>query len=253
MSNYLDKPSILGGWRLPAGIVGALVFAAVACTPRQTTSQDIAREIAGDADTAPLVAAFQAHYPREYEAMLARLAAVRNDRGEGAAAREAAQQMRAFMLTKVSAMAQAPATDLREIGNAITTTITELQRRDVNLCAQFVTRGFTPGQQIPDGPKQALVRVAALQLQAARHAEDGQRVNRTALSEADGEVWFRRISTIAPDLAPMINDGSIERATITRQCQAGLAIYQAATQLPEETAANVVAHLLRESARASRP
>ncbi|MGE0179207.1 MAG: hypothetical protein AB7O91_05250 [Sphingomonas sp.] len=253
MSGYLNTPSMLSGWRLAVGIAVAFIFLLGMCSRGRVTGADIARDLDADPNAAIMAMAMRTHYPQDFETILLRLADVANNSPRQAVAQAAAREFSLFLQGKAGTVANAPNAELRALAAATLGFITELRSGDVNLCAQYALGGVQPGQQLPVRARPLQAQLVSLQLAAARQAETSRRVSRPALSPADGRRLFERISVNAPNLAPLIDNGSIERAPASQQCEAGVAIYRSITELPDPVAANVMAQILRDATRPAQP
>lgn len=213
------------------------------------TPERVGRALDAEPGLQNMMATFRTLYPAEYQELLRRLSDTVNAQGEQAASREAFFYMRRFMTSKANAIVSAPTADMRRLSAALLDLHQTLRRSSVQACAQFVMRGFAPGQQPPREAMEALGRANVAQLQAARNAEAGGRVERPSLTDEDADAWFRRLQTIDPGSAALIAGNRLEGADHQAQCNAGVAIYQATVDLPPEQSANVTAELIRETLR----
>jgi hypothetical protein len=215
---------------------------------RSATVEQAEAELDRDPRTRSMAAAFKRHYPDEYNQFLRRIVAAANQRGQLAARREAFAFMQQFALSKVPHIVNAPETEVNRLGRAIVALSAALKDADVGLCARFQMNGLEAEDQIPESVVPAMMRVNIEQFRAARRGEDGNRVVRGPLSEADADAWFARLEAIDARIAEGVANDSLVGATPQQQCDAGLAIYQAAMDLPSAQSANVVAELLRGAA-----
>ncbi|WP_114953807.1 hypothetical protein [Sphingosinicella terrae] len=214
---------------------------------RSTTVERAEAELARDGRSREMMAAFKANYPQEYDQFLRRVVDAVNRRGSAAARQEAFTFMETFVRSKVPHIAEAPDADVNRLGDALVDFSAALREADISLCARFQMGGLTAMDRLPESALPAMSRLNVAQFRAARQAENGRRVPRTALSDADAEAWFARIETIDPESARRIADDRLPAATPQQQCDAGLAIYQAAMELPPTRSANVVAELIRQA------
>lgn len=245
------RPRKRNGW-LPILIfgVGFALFVTF-LIGQQASPLSVATRLEAEPALGATVTAFRDAYPGDYQRFVAALAAIENRDGQEAADREALPRLRTFIAGKAEAIASAPVAELDALADANLATLLRLRQAGVPLCAAFMANG-AQGERLPAAALATVSQANALQFRAARAGESRRRVQRGALSEADGAQWFLRIRAISPPLARAINDGSIDRGTPEQRCAAGIALYRAAAELPPEQAANVTAHLVRESFRANR-
>lgn len=191
--------------------------------------------------------AFQQGYPSHYAAFMGDLATIANAQGEAVAYDEATPSLRRFIAAKSGLIANAPAPELARLAAGTRDLILALQQHDAELCAQFVTRGTMDRARMPEAVTAQVGQVNALLIRAAARAEQGATVTRPPLGPEDGAAWYQAIRQIDPALADAINAGASDNATPTRLCERGATLYRAAASLPEAQAANVTAHLVRQS------
>lgn len=206
---------------------------------------DIAAALDDNPDIRQTIAALRAHYPGEHRALVERLAQrSRNGDDQPALDREAAAFLRDFMAAKAGLIASAPDAQLRDIAIAYAELMRLLRARDTDLCARFVTNRMPERARPPRIVTVRLDRIAALRIGAARAGESGAWPPRSGIGLEDRRAWFARIREIDAASAALLADGPIERASPAQQCGAGLALYQAAAELPPAQSANVMAGLL---------
>ena len=73
---------------------------------------------------------------------------------------------------------------------------------------------------------------------------------RGQLSRADLAAWVRRMWAIDAAAAALVRRESLPNATLEQQCNAAVVSYQAAADLPDAAAANVMADMLRPASAA---
>ncbi|MGQ0659623.1 hypothetical protein [Sphingosinicella sp.] len=224
---------------------GFLLFVGFLLAQRSSADSVEARLTARPELTATL-AAFREAYPNDYRAYLSVLSEITDRQGAEEADRAATERLRAFIASKAEAIASAPAADLDALADANLATLLRLREAGAPLCAAFVRDG-AQGERLPPAALATIGQANALQFRAARHGEGPQRVARGPLSEADGALWFLAIRALDPELAQRINAGSAGQGTAEERCTTGIALYRAAAALPSEQAANVTAHLVRQS------
>ena len=218
---------------------------------RSATVEQAEAELDRDPRTRSMAAAFKRHYPAEYDQFLQRVVAAANQRGQLAARREAFSFMERFVLSKVPHIANAPEAEVNRLGRASLALSEALRDADVQLCARFQMDGLNADDQIPPSVIPAMMRVNVEQFRAARRGEDAKGAGRGPLSQADAAAFLARLEAIDAEIAEKVADESLVRATPQQQCDAGLAIYQAALDLPPAQSANVIAELLRGAAEES--
>jgi len=197
-------------------------------------------------ELATTLAAFRETYPNDYRAWLAALSEITDRQGAEAADLAATERLRAFIASKVEAIASAPVADLDALADANLASLLRLREAGAALCAAFVRNG-AQGERLPPAALATIGQANALQFRAARHGEGPQRIARAQLSEADGGLWYLAIRQLDPALAGRINSGSAGQGSAEERCATGITLYRAAAALPAERAANVTAHLVRQS------
>lgn len=223
-----------------AGLAGLVILPPLF----ETRPKDIEAALDGNPDIRLTIAALRADYPHDYRALIERLAARAQGGGDRQALdREAAAFMADFMAAKAGFVAGAPDAQLREVAIAYAGLIRMLRDRDPDLCARFVTNGMPEGAPPPRSVTVRLDRISALRIRAARAGESGGRPPRAGLSPEDRRAWFARLARNDAASAALLAAGTIDRAPPLAQCKAGLALYQAAAELPAAQSANVMAGL----------
>lgn len=225
--------------------IGFLLFVGFLLTQRSSTESVEAR-LAERPELTVTLAAFRENYPDEYGRYLAALSEITDRQGAEVADRAATERLRGFIASKVDAIAHAPVADLDALADANLASLQRLREAGVALCAAFVRDG-AQGQRLPPAALATIGQANALQFRAARHGEGAQRVARGQLSEADGAQWYLAIRQFDPGLAERINSGTAGQGSAEERCATGVTLYRAAAALPPEQAANVTAHLVRQS------
>jgi hypothetical protein len=233
------------------GIIGGalLIGAAIFLWPQRSvaTAEGVEAELQRNPALRDTTQALKANYPAEYQALLQRIAAAGRDRGRRAAGDEVGRAMRAFLATKGNALASAPARELQRLAGAQLSLVRALRQENVVACTQFVMNGLRDANRLSQGTVALISRVSVLQVEAARAGERSGLRPRARPSEADVRLWLARIRAIDPVAATDIESESFERASADRQCRGGVALHQALTELPAETAATIMSLLLREA------
>jgi hypothetical protein len=234
------------GW-LPILLLGAgfLLFVGFLLMQRSSTDS-VERRLAARSELTATLAAFRENYPDEYGRYLAALSDITDRQGVEAADRAATERLRSFIASKVESIAAAPVADLDALADAHLASLERLREAGAALCAAFVRDG-AQGERLPPAALATIGQANALQFRAARHGEGPQRVARSQLSEADGGQWYLAIRRLDPALADRINSGTAGQGSAEERCATGVTLYRAAAALPPEQAANITAHLARQS------
>lgn len=222
-----------------------LLFVALLLVQRNTP-RSLEADLAERPELEATLAAFRTHYPDDYRAFLARISAIADAEGAAAAERAAGDDIRRFVAGKSEAIARAPAAELHRLARAIAVLVVELQRVDADICAQFVTRGAMDPARLPAATSRAIGGMNAQFLRAAR-AGEGNGTMRGPLSPPDTAAWLQRMAAIDPALVRQAQTGGAADTSPARVCANGLTVHRAAADLPEVQAANVMAHLVRQS------
>lgn len=207
--------------------------------------RDVVARVESMPETAELVTAFRTEYPVDYRQFSVVLAVASRRGGDEAAAHDGFLFLRRFMAAKEDAVANAPEAQLVSLAEAYLALARLLRAEDVGACAQLAATGFRPGQRVSPAVVAVLSRLGALQIRAARAGENGLGEARGPLSGADTGAWVRRMWAIDPAAAALVRSASLATASPARQCDAGVVAYQAAAELPDAVAANVMAELIR--------
>lgn len=232
--------------------VGFLLFVGFLLLQRSSADSVEAR-LDARPELAATIAAFRETYPDDYRAYLTALAEITDRHGADEADRAATARLRSFIAGKAEAIASAPAADLDALADANLASLLRLREAGATLCAAFLRDG-AQGERLPPAALATIGQANALQFRAARQGESAQRVTRGPLSEADGALWLLAIRQLDPAVAARINANNAAQGSAEERCATGIALYRAAAALPAEQAANVTAHLARQSfSRAARP
>lgn len=229
-----------------------LLFVALLLIQR-STPRSLEADLAERPELKATLTAFRTHYPDDYRAFLARISAIADAEGAAAAERAAGGDIRRFVAGKSEAIARAPAADLHRLARAIAVLVVELQRVDADICAQFVTRGTMDPARLPASTSRAIGRTNAQFLGAARAGEGRNGTMRGPLSPPDTAAWLQRIAAIDPALVRQAQSGGAADTSPARLCANGVTVHRAAADLPEAQAANVMAHLVRQSFGGAQP
>jgi hypothetical protein len=242
--------------RILAGAIGvaafvALVFLAIQgfqYLRRPLTAAQLEAQMDRQPETREAFRALRHHYPHDADAFYQRAAAAANAGGVEAAERAAFLFMQQFMRSKAGAIARGSSATLNRIASEYSALLHVLRTGDVRICAQFSMTGLNPGQTPPPQSTEHFNRIVALQIEAAHEGEAKDAPPRTAPSEANQRSWMAEIRAIDPSLQPLLADShALDAAPAARQCDVGVAIYDAAAALPAEPSASITAYLVRSS------
>jgi len=234
------------GWLSILLIAGGFLLFVAFLLGQRSSAESVEADLMARPELAGTLAAFRENYPADYRAYLASLSEITDRHGADEAGRAATTRLRSFIAGKVEAIANAPVADLDALADANLASLLRLREAGAPLCAAFVRDG-AQGERVPPAALQAIGLANALQFRAARHGEGPQRVARGQLSEADGAQWFLAIRQLDPAVSERINSNQAGRGTAEERCATGIALYRAAAALPPEQAANITAHLVRQS------
>jgi len=197
--------------------------------------------------------ALKANFPEDYRQLLGRIADAHRARGREAALQEGSAFMTRFMTAKVAAVAAAPDRNLQRIAGATLALIQVLRDENVALCAQFTMDGLGPGARLSANAMEHLARLSVYIIEAARAGEAPGRTPRPRPGQADIDAWFAAMRAIDPVAARRLENDDGAGQPPASQCRDGVVLYEAVTRLPGPTAANVTAHLVRETIAPPQP
>ena len=234
---------------LPGGIVLAILAVLLAFAGSSpVTPEEVAAELAATPGLAEPLGMLHRHYPDEYRDMLARLTAAGRQRGREGMTREGYYFMRGFMTTKADAMTRAPDALLDRLADDYLAMMETLAHLDARACAEATMTGLAVETHVPPRAATAIGRIATQQIRIARAGENGALPLRAPPSQADLQAWRERIEAIDPGSAVLFERDAVALAPPERQCRAGIVLFRAITELPPETSATIMAHLLRQPA-----
>jgi hypothetical protein len=213
--------------------------------PTRLTFAEVDRYFRESRDFGATFNALHEAYPDDYSALINRIVEAAAGGTPAAAQREGFLFMRRLTSAHGAALARAPDEDLRALGTAYQAFTEALQGYSIPLCAQFTMTGFSPGLVLPPDLVRRMDTVNALQIRAMRRGEDAP--PRAAMDADAQRLWVERLWAIDPDSAAALNNPA--NATPEQQCQAGIALYRAANDLPAHVSASVLATLFQASLR----
>jgi hypothetical protein len=242
---------------LLAGAIGfvALVVAAIALWPRRgvDTPEGVEAELQRSPWDREAAAALKANFPADYQELLRRVAAASRDGNRQTASRAAAAFLERFILSRANAVMAAPDRDMQRIAGGQLNLIRGLRDENVNLCAEYAMRGLGPGARLSPATLALLGRLSVYIIEAAHAGERPGRTPRPTLSPSDAASWIAAMRAIDSVAAGQIENDTAVGLPPAGQCRAGVVVYEAVSRLPTATAANVTAHMIRESLRAPPP
>ena len=210
----------------------------------------IDRELRADPLGGEAATAIREAYPDEYAAFTERLATMPRDIGsEFNLQAQASDFTKQLMINHYGGLARAPSDQLVEIARQYASLVGTLQRRDVALCGQYLTMGFIAGLRPPPEVVPIMSRITILQIRAARAGEtQPSAAPRGALTPEDQAALLAEINRRSPQSGALLSQPlGLMGAPADQQCAAGLAMYQAISALPPETAAKVMVSLLGDT------
>lgn len=197
--------------------------------------------------------ALKANFPNDYRQLLDRMAAAHRGGGNEAAMREGSAFMTRFMNAKISAVTAAPDRSLQRISGASLGLMQVLREENVRLCAQLSMTGLTAETHLSPNALTHLSRLDVYTIEAARAGEAPGRTPRAEISESDYDAWFAAMRAIDPVATRRLETDDGARLPPESQCRDGIVMYEGVMRLPGPIAANVTAHLMRETMRAPEP
>lgn len=197
--------------------------------------------------------ALKANFPTDYRQLLERVAAAHRDRGTEAAMREGSAFMTRFMNAKINAVTAAPDRSLQRISGASLGLMQVLRDENVRLCAQLSMTGLTADTRLSSSALAHLSRLDVYTIEAARAGEAPGRTPRQELSQTEYDAWFAAMRAIDPVATRRLETDDGTRLPPESQCRDGIVMYEGVMRLPGPMAANVSAHLLRESTAPPEP
>lgn len=247
--SYVESRSWTQGWKLVLGLfIFIVVLSVLFGRSRPVGPADIAAALEANAQIRETNGALLELYPRDHARLVERLSDTLQRGGNSATADwEAGAFMRGFLADKADAIVSAPDADLRAMASADLAVARLLQRSDVALCAAFMDNGIPPGSH-PSADALALIdHASALRLRAAYAGENSHRAPRARLSGQDSRAWLERLDANDPASAALVRGGWVEHSRAPQQCAAGIAVYQAALDLPPPQSGQVIANMFRSA------
>jgi hypothetical protein len=237
----------LVGFFVVSGLVKFVIAGgAVGTTPN--TPERLDAFLQSNAEAGELYAAIKANYPDDYRQFLQQTSETIRTGNRAAIERQAFNFSRNVMVNHFDDMARAPSADLHAIARQYAALANTLKASDISLCSQFITTGFAPGTAYPEAIRPILRRIGTMQIAAARHGETQPRDPRGEISEHQALQFAEAIRARSPSATRLLlNESALSGASPAEQCDAGVALYEAAANLPSDAAADVTIQLLRAS------
>lgn len=221
-----------------------------------TSTEDIERqldELASDPVSGPLWIALRDNFPEDYAEVRESLAeTIKNEPSAEAVSTAAFKAMRAFIVSKSSALPSAPDTELTRMTASHLALIKILQVEDRQACADFGESGLKQGTVLSAAAQTKATAVGVATIEAARAGTVRPMMRPLELSEADAVKFVTAIEKFASpkQSALILEPDSVSDATIEERCSSVVALYSALASLPEKTSASVTAALFREATNA---
>ena len=185
-------------------------------------------------------------YPADYQRMLEFAAYDLHD-GRIATTEVIYEQTQAGVrMRKLRSLIAAPAPALAEIADDYAKLLRDLKAENVAECANFGLYGAPP----PDAAgrsrivKVDLDAIGSLEVRAAKAAEAGGAVRRGSLSAADRAAWSAAMNRHYARASELWSGQAFDSASTVEQCDATVALFAGAADLPEVASGNVLAHIL---------
>ena len=192
--------------------------------------------------------ALKRDFPERYDAFLNLIVnEVRTGKTEAEARADGFAFMRRTVKENTPNLRSAPTENLMQIAHLQSAVSVSLQGSSSVNCAHFANEGLQVYDSIaPDGAA-LLAQLSAAILHAARKGIDHATAKRPeTLNEQDAQKFALAISRQSLNTRQLdaFQSGKMNSLTPGDQCEIGVAVYKAITQLPAETMANVTATLM---------
>lgn len=199
----------------------------------------------------PMVMAIAANFPDEWPGLRAQMVA---DAQSGLSVREVTERAfvraRAFMQTLAPATAAASSTTLVQAVKGEAAFITQLQKDNVQDCADFAMSGLKPTATLTPAGLALLSPAVQARMKATREGLDNP-IARPAASDDDWQAVMTRMQANGLSQAGLAAFQAPAAAPVADQCEGGVQLYRAVSELPPEQAARVYAQMTRDAAQAS--
>ncbi|HEX6741079.1 MAG TPA: hypothetical protein VF079_04710 [Sphingomicrobium sp.] len=195
-------------------------------------------------------ATFQAireEYPADYQRMLEFAAYDIHDGRSGTTEEILERSQAATRMGKLRSLGAARAPALAELARAYAKLLRDLKADNVEACASLGSYGSPP----PDSAgrsrtvKADLDAIGNLEVRSAKAAAAGGAVRRGTLTAAEQAAWSKAMDAHFAKASELWAGPAFDSASTAEQCDATVALFAGAADLPEATSANVMAQILR--------
>lgn len=246
--------SMMKAFAVMCGAIAALVTATGAAgwaiNAYRQSSFGMEREFDELMRTEPVMQAFAASYPQEFQAfrdgMIVQItehSATRED-----VRRAAFDWSRAFMLERMDALAAAPDAELAAVITADGEVLRYFQATNIGVCAEHAMVGIGASTTLPPGSEDYLSRATVARIRAARAGEDNP-IPRPDPSPADVaalEAAMRSAGMTERAVSGMLG-GTILAAQPAQQCDATVGLFDGLEALPIAQSGPIYAFILRNA------
>lgn len=191
--------------------------------------------------------AIREEYPADYQRLLNDSAYDIHDGRMGTTAEilERAQAVTRIQRLRSLTAARAPA--LAELARAYARLLGDLKADNVEACANLGSYGSPPPDSAGRSPtvKADLDAIGNLEIRAAKAAEAGAAVRREGLTAEEQAAWTAATNAHYARASALWAGPAFDSASAAEQCDATVALFAGAADLPEATSANVLAHILQ--------
>lgn len=237
-------------------LMKALVGGGIGFLSAQSIStEDFEEAIVSSPEIAPLFYQLKESYPDQYNQFLNEMAEHARDGVDAQQARRlGAEFTRTFIVSKTSAISQAPVSELRNLARAQLNFAEQLERDNLQLCANYSMAGLSPTTVLQPETTRLLADVGRTTILAAS-AGDRQPSDRPQgdLSDADAEAWVGAILSTGGTERLLAASANPDTMSLQDQCDFGKFAYRGTLALPDEQMARVVGYLMRQSASTPMP
>lgn len=201
----------------------------------------------------PMVMAIAANFPAEWPGLRAQIV---SDAKSGMSVQEVTQRAfvrsRAFMQERAPATAAASTPSLVAAAKGESEFIAQLQKDNVQDCADFAMRGLKPTATLSASALARLSPAVQARVKATREGLDNP-IERPAAGEADWAAVMAAMQANGLSAEGLESFQNPDAVPVDDQCEGGVHLYRAVSGLPPEQAARVYAEMTREAAQVSAP
>lgn len=151
-----------------------------------------------------------------------------------------------FRLGKLNLVVASPDSSLAKIADAYAKLVRDLRTDNVDDCATFGRLGRLPPRADGSGSlvKADVDAIGSLEIRAAKAAEKAGSAARGNLTAEERAAWNRAMDTQNPGASELWAGPAFETATAGEQCDATVALFAGAANLPDPASAKVMAQVL---------